>query len=472
MQLPDLFGVRKLTAQVAQLQLSLQTKAMSSTGVNNFTNFNTQIFPHYNILKEEFIYQIMDDIYSVVSRLATTAAGIPFKGCKQDGSELPKNDPLNKFLKTLTFEQKEQFYTSLYLSGEVFAYKEKIEFGVNKGVQSLQYLLPANMVVIISQDFPTKIVGYRYYDSFNGYTKDFGLDEIMFIKKFNPTRDIQLRYRGFSAVTALKNRLVRVQSELDISVAQMQNGGLPGIVYEKTPGVEVGASGQRKDNFARFLGNSSNKGAPYFSNGDLGYLAIGSTLADMSLAELAQIDFDKVCNAFSVSSILWNSKDASTHSNVGEMRKDMFTNAVLPEVTRIEDGLNSGVVVDIPTAGIVCKDTSGISELKEDIKNLATAYGSAPVIIPNDVLEAMGSERSSDPMMDEPMFKSGYTSLEDMKAPPELANTAADYVPPVTAAKKGAKVECPKCYKQTSDTESGMGYIICENCKEPFKSGI
>lgn len=436
MQLPDLFGVRKLTAQVAQLQLSLQTKAMSSTGVNNFTNFNTQIFPHYNILKEEFIYQIMDDIYSVVSRLASVAAAIPMAACKEDGSELNPGDPLNKFLKTLTFEQKEQFYTSLYLSGEVFAYKEKIEFGVNKGVQSLQYLLPANMVVIISQDFPTKIVGYRYYDSFNGYTKDFGLDEIMFVKQFNPTRDIQLRYRGLSAVTALKNRLVRVQSELDVSVAQMQNGGLPGIVYEKTPGVEVGASGQRKDNFARFLGNSSNKGAPYFSNGDLGYLAIGSTLADMALSELADIDFDKICNAFSVSSTLFNNKKASTESNVKEMRKDMYTNAVFPQITRMIDGLNEQVVVDIPTAGYIEKDISNISELRDDVEKIGRSWSYSPVMKPNDVIESLGGEKSDDPLMDKYYIKTGYVAIEDMQAPADLANTAADYVPPTAQPAK------------------------------------
>ncbi len=436
MQLPDVFGIRKLTDKVVALQTELQLKA-ATPFARQFTNFNTQIFPNFNILKEEFIMQTMDDIYSVVSRLASVAAAIPLKACKEDGSDVQPKDKLNIFLKTLNFEQKEQFYTTLYLMGEVFAYKEKIDFGVNAGVQSLKYLLPSNMVVIISDTFPTTIVGYRYYDSFNGYTKDFALDEIMFVKMFNPTRDLQKRFRGLSATTALRNRLVRVQSELDVSVAQMQNGGLPGVMYDKQPGArEVSAAGQRKDNFAKFLNNTSNKGAPYMADGDIGYFAIGSELADMQLAELADIDFDKICNAFSVSSTLFNNKKASTESNVKEMRKDMYTNAVFPQVTRIIDALNAQVVIDIPTQAYIDKDISGISELRDDVEKIGRSWSYSPVMKPNDVLVSMGEEPSDDPLMDKYYIKTGYVAIDDLQAPPDLTNPANDYVPPVNEPPK------------------------------------
>lgn len=471
MQLPDIFGVRKLTQQVNNFTavIAEQQKAASFKNVSTaFTNFNTQIFPHYNIIKEELIYQTMDDIYSIVSRLAATAAGIPLKACLPDGSKATPKDKLNAFLATLTFEEKEKFYTTLYLMGEVFAYKQKIDFGVNAGVQKIEYLLPSNMVVIISDYFPTEIVGYRYYDSFNGYTKDFALDEIFFIKMFNPTRDIQKRFRGLSPTTALRNRLVRVQSELDVSVAQMQNGGLPGVMVEKTIGIEPGAMAQRQDKFASFLLNSNNKGAPYMMNGDISYIAIGSTLADLSLAELAAIDFDKCCNAYSVSSILFNSKAASTESNVKEMRKDMLTNAILPQVKRFNDGLNQQVVIDIPTNALIEYDVSAYSELKDDIEKIGRAWSAAPVMKPNDVLVSMGEEASDDPLMDKYYLKSGYTPIEDMALPPDIPNTAGDYVPPTPPAKKSMddEIECPNCKTKNKNHPSGM--IICKGCKKSY----
>jgi len=434
MQLPDIFGVRKLTAQVESLQTELQQKAFNQSIATQFTNFNTQIFPHYNIIKEELIYQTMDDIYSVVSRLASISAAIPFKAVKQDGSELPQKDNLNAFLSTLSFDEKEKFYTTLILMGEVFAYKETISYGVNAGKTTIEYLLPQNMVVIISQNFPTKIVGFRYYDSFNGYTKDFDVEEIFFVKTFNPTSDIQKRFRGLGLYSVLKSRLTRVQSNLDVSIAQMQNGGVPGVMYEKTP-LEPGALGKRQDNFARFLNNSSNKGAPYMLNGDVGYFSIGSALADMGLAELESIDFDKICNAVSVSSILFNSKDASTHSNVSEMRKDMFTNAVLPNVIRMTEGFTKQIAPTAKSAGKVVPDVSDIKELQADKKVTADAFAAAPVMRPNDVIEAMGGERvNGDELLDKWYIKSGYTPIEDMGPPPDLVNTAGDYEDPAQAA--------------------------------------
>jgi len=439
MQLPDIFGVRKLTQQVNNFTavIAEQQKAASFKNVSTaFTNFNTQIFPHYNIIKEELIYQIMDDIYSVVSRLATTAALIPLKAEDNKGGELSEKDKLISFLNTLSFEELEKFYTNLFLQGEMFAYKEKIDFGVNAGVQKIAQLTPSEMVVIISDHFPVEIVGYRLYDSFNGYSKDFTVDDICFVKTFNPTRDKEKKFRGFSATAALKQRLTRVQSELDVSIAQMQNGGLPGVLVEKTIGIEPGAMAQRQDKFSSFLLNSNNKGAPYMMNGDISYIAIGSTLADMSLAELANIDFSKICNAFSVSSIIFNNHDASRNSNMKEVIKSFYTSAVLPMVKRFVDGLNRDVVPDIQTKGKICYDISGIPELQVDLKATADALAAAPVMNPNDIIKKLGGHAvAGDPAMDKWYIKSGYTPIEDMALPPDIPNIAGDYVAPPAPAK-------------------------------------
>lgn len=409
---------------------NLQLKTARETFLNSFTNFNTQIFPHYNVIKEQIIFQTMDDIYSVVSRLAATAAMIPFYGEDSKGQELGPKDKLSQFLSTLTFEQKERFYTTLFLQGEIFAYKEVLDVGVNAGLVRLRYLNPSKMIVIISQTFPTEIVGYRYYDSYNGFSKDFDVEEIFFVKTFNPTFDIQKEFRGLSATTVLKSRLTRVQAGLDVSIAQMQNGGVPGVMYEKQI-MEKGAMGQRQDNFAKFLNNTSNKGAPYMLNGDVGYFAIGSALADMSLAELSDIDFDKICNAFSVSSIIFNNHKASIKSNMEQVIKGLYTNAVLPQVIRFQDGLNEQCLPDIRTAGTICYDISDVTELQGDLKNKADAIAAMPIFMPNDAIAAMGGQKSDDPLMDKWYMKTGYTPIDEVSMSLDvLPNVAGDYQQP------------------------------------------
>lgn len=414
-----------------ELQLKARTQFLSS-----FNNFNTQIFPHYGVIKEQLIYQTLDDLYSVVSRIATMAAMIPFYGEYLDGSELKPKDKLNAFLKTLTFEQKEIAYTYLLLQGEIFGYKQKIEFGVNAGLQSIKFINPANITVYISRSFPIEIVGYRYYDSVNGDSFDIAIEDMMFIKLFNPDADPLMQVRGLSPVRVLAQRLTRVKAGLDISVAQMQNGGVPGVLYEKTIGIEAGTMGKRQDNFARYLSNSSNKGAPFMTAGDLGYFALGSTLADLDLATLADIDLDKICNVYHVSSTEFNNKKASTESNVGTHSRSFYTNGTLPIVLRLKDGLNKDAISDIDTTGILKEDLSDIIELQPNMLQKAQGYAASPIMTPNDVREGLGQKRiEGDPNMDKVYIKSGYQPIEDLNiVDDQLANTANDYVKPIANA--------------------------------------
>lgn len=424
---------KEATRQVATIRLDRIKAMQNQRALGNFyNNFNTQIFPHYNVVKEQLIYQTLDDIYSVVSRLAEACAMIPFYGEYKDGSELKETDKLNLFLATLTYEERIKIYTYLLLQGEVFAYKEKVDFGVNAGVQKLRILNPYNMVVNVTQTFPLEIAGYTYYDTVNGYSVYIDAEDMMFIALFNPDMDTQKAIRGLAPIAVLKQRITRIKAGLDVSVAQMQNGGVPGVLYEKTLGIEKGAIGQRQEMFARYLNNSANKGAPFFTQGDLGYEQIGSTLADMSLAELASIDLDKICNVYHISSTELNNKQASTESNVTQHRKSFYTAGVLPKVTLVRDGLNYQVLPDIKTTAILKEDISDVTELQDDMKTKAEGYAASPIMVPNEVREGLGQKRiEDDPNMDKVYVKTGYTLLEDVATTVEnIPNTAGDYVDP------------------------------------------
>lgn len=420
-------------------QLQLVEKAASNNRLqflNSFNNFNTQIFPHYNVVREQLIYQTVDEIYSVVSRLAQDAAKIPFYGEYRDGTELKGNDKLHAFLNTLTYEQKIIAYTYLLTKGEVFGYKEKIEFGVNKGLSNMRLLNPDLIVVVITDTFPTEVVGYKYFDSIHGLEVYIDIEDMMFFKLFNPSSDINEQTRGLSPIRVLKQRVARLQGNMDVSVAQMQNGGLPGIVYEKTLGIEVGAMDARKDNFARYQNNSANKGAPFMTHGDLGYIAIGSSLADLTLTELASIDLDAICNVYHVSSTNFNNKSASTESNVKTHDKSYYTAGVMPLVMRFRDALNMQVLIDIDTKAILKEDISDIEELQGNMLEKAQAIAAAPSFVVNESREALGQKRLDDPNADRVFVKTGYTLLEDIATPVEdVPNTAGDYVPPVPPKK-------------------------------------
>lgn len=384
-------------------------------------NIGQQIFPTYKVWQDILAYQTIDDIYSVVKMIANNSAMISMY-CDDAASdeELPKTDPLYKLLSRMTTEKMIEMFTFIYGAGEVFLYKNKLEFGKNAGVYDLTCLHPASVTMVLSKGFPTTVLGYIYQDFQQGIELKFAVDEVIHIKYFNPSNDYYTKWRGFGPIQSLTKRLTRLNAGMDASVSQLQNGGVPGIIYEKSEDFDIEKHGLRVEKMQKFFNNMDNKGAPYNAVGDLGYIPLGLKLADMDVAELQKIDFKKICNAFSISDVLFNNDSASTESNVKEMRKSMFVNAIQPTLRMVEDALSNDVDISSNMTKRVEFDLSDIPELQEDMNAKAAVFSAMPVIIPNDVMEAFGYERYDDPLMDVPYIKTGYQPLSDFNNIPDV----------------------------------------------------
>ena len=416
---------------IESFKSAIATKALSVLGYGKLQQVQSsftiqaynQIYPSWYSYKVIKAYKTLDDIFSVVNRLAKTSAAIPLWGYNSEMEDLPATDKLAVFLRSLTYNQKLELYTWLYLRGECFIYKVKT-LGVNGKVDKLHFINPSCVSLILTNEWPEYVEQYWYVDHQRGLDIKIPADEIMFIKNFNPSDDYQQSWRGLSPVDVLVKRLTRMESNMNNSVAQMQNGGVPGVMYAKdvpntAPGKVV--IDAMKDNFSRFLKNSDNKGAPMIQAGEMGYFAIGSDLVDMESIALEKIDFKKICNAWGISDVLFNSDSAATESNVKEMIRQMYLNAVKPTVTMVEDCFNTELVTDFGAGiRIIKHDFDGIPELQESMQDKMIAMAAAPVMIPNDILEAMGYQRDPNPMMDMPLIKTGYQPIDDFEPLPPI----------------------------------------------------
>lgn len=416
-------------------------------------NMSTTIYPAYSIFRDYDAYSGIDEVYSVISFLAETAASIPFYGyeIKSDTAmkgyvkksstsiegklfrtkameDLPEQDKLSEFLKTLSYEQKVLIYTHLFLLGEVFLYKEVMDVGINAGTVKLHILNPQNVTVVITESFPQTVKRYDYKQAdFDGY---FDPEEIIHIKYPNPTYVNGANWRGLSPLAVLSKRLNRMQANMDTSVAQIQNGGVPGIVWEKDIS-DVDILNRRKNQYATYASNPENKGAPYFADGELGYIPLGINIADMGLVELAKIDFTSVCNVFKVPEQLLNNHSASTDNNMEWAEKRMYTNSIIPNVIRLRDGLISGVIPEIKDGKkrYIEEDLSGVKVLHEDLQKQVQSLSAAWYLKPNQKLEAMGYPVSEDPLMDEYIIPSGMMLLSDLAVPPDVNVTDGENQP-------------------------------------------
>lgn len=427
MQIIDwLFGKR-----TKALQSQITQNAISSITASQF------IYPNYLTQSDTDRYATIDEVFAIITYLAETAATVPlygyqvtnddsFKQYKRKDAltiqskyfrtkaleDLPETDIISRILKQFSYEKLVQFYTVLYAVGEVIFWKEIVEFGPDKGLTTFHMLDSSRVTVIVSETFPKRITRYDYIDGTNSFS--FRPEDIVHVKYFDPRYN--MGWRGLSPLSVLRRRLTRVSSAMDASVAQVQNGGVPGIVYEKNSDVAVEINGVRKDSFGRYLRNSDNKGAPYFAAGEMGYLAIGSTMADMDLLNLTKDDFTKMCNAYHFPEQLLNNHSASTDNNMKWAEKRLYTQAILPNVMRLRDAMNTQVLPYLPGTQkkYVDVDISEVPALQEDMQQQATALAQMWWITPNEKREIQNFGVSDDEIMNKFIVPSGMMLIDEL----------------------------------------------------------
>lgn len=434
--------IKALQAQVLSLQEAVTRNFLAAS--RNFVNQNLPVYPSWNLEKQLERYSNTDDIFSIVSRIAKTSARIPLFAyeVQADGNliDLPDTDKLYQLLENPHFvlskyQFRQAIHTLLLMQGKVYLYKfRQNQFTVNAQSEvvdvnegppiKLEIMLRQNIVEHVNL-FPNHVTKYDYV--VNGITviADIPPEDMIVISL----------YGGIAPVDVLGLRLVQVDGQNDAITAQMQNGGVPGIVYDKADtGEEVPtsnggtalASDLRKNSFYKYASNKANKGAPYFSSGELGYIQLGLPLADLDVAKLSGISFKKLCNAFSVSDRLFNNDATGSEVSDDNARKALYTDACLPNVELEKDALMQGLIYEFATdkkKRVIKEDLSEIPALQDDMLKMAQAVAALPSFVPNEVRAMFKLEKSEDPNADKLYIKTGYTALEDLQGSQDLPIT-------------------------------------------------
>ena len=441
--------VDKLQTQVKALQRQINLNSVATS-----VSKQIAVYPEWGLAKNNDRYVTTDDIYSIVRMLSTTAALIPLRGyfIKDDNAaknlkkitrphkmmlqvkalelkafeDLPEDDGLNELLENPStalskFEFFEGVYTHLYLNGEAFLLKEKVELGVNAGkTVSLLIMHPQNVILKVSETLPRRVVAYDYRIDGQIIYENLPVEDVIHIKYYNPQLSFSgSELRGLSPIKVLSRRLTQLDSNADVQTAQMQNGGIETIVFDETMATEETKTviDNRKDNFYRFLKSPANTGAPFFASGKMGSIKLGSTLADMKVIEAAGVGFKKLCNGFGTSDILFNNGEASTESNVQVMTARTYTNTTLPNVYRVRDGLKKGLLSEFnDKKRDIREDISEITELQPNSKEMAEWLNVAWWVSPNEKREMMRFDKSDNPLFDQPLIPVGLQSLDDLNA--------------------------------------------------------
>jgi hypothetical protein len=211
-------------------------------------------------------------------------------------------------------------------------------------------------------------------------------------------------------------------------VRGFQNAGAQGIVnFEGLDDSSHEGLGKMKADYYADAGGTFNARKSLFHAGKTTFTQIGLGPVDMNVIKSQELTFKKLCNAYGVSDVLFNNSSASTESNVKEMISRLYTNAALPEVFALRDLFNKYLCPAYGSEYFIDCDITGISELQDDMKDMATIFSSLPIMNPNLILEAFNYGKSDDPLMNKYYIKSGYQPIDEVGGLTDLPNPSKEY---------------------------------------------
>ena len=418
----------------------LQRTALNLLGLNKLSeNTITRALHEYGIPiatadnKESYVdngYALNADLYTVISWLAEKCASVPFSLYKKNGEDLERihDHPILELLNSKpnalqgAGEFKQQMYGWKFITGDSYVYGTKLDS--NGKIVDL-FTLPASQMQIIGSDIIQKgmgcePIGYRW--TYSGQLIDFNVSEVMHVKYPNYQVDNGGDLYGMSPIKAALWLLTKSNANYQAGASNFQNSGAKGILFDKnevSSWSEIQAQ-STQNNVNKKINGTDKRGTVAASVGNLGYINLGLSPADLQLLEDAKFNLERFCNVYHVNPNIFTT--SSTYNNIETARKISFTDAVIPQVEQMVDELQRWLV---PTYGndlVLSYDVSNIEELQADKEKQANWLFKANWLTYNEKREAMGMSRIDDETMDEIYIPSNMFPI-DMEDETQLNKT-------------------------------------------------
>lgn len=397
------------------------------------------------------------DIYSIVSRKARMAAGIPFYvyKIKKEGKkafreyktlmsgdkvtvesmawanvlkvksleEVDDSNPINKILtrpnKTQSqVEFLEEVYGFLEITGNSYIWKDKLKMGANQGKPtSLHTLASQYMTIVPDGTFPVSVLGYMYF-----LWGEMGLDKSEIIHMKYPNYDYQpdgSHLVGLSPLQAGHKTMARSDSEEDSATAQFQHGGPAGMFYNESVAPteqNMAQIGAQKKKWEEETWGNKNRGKILFSAGKVGYVQAGLSPVDLQILESGKLTFQKLCRLFHMPSAIFNDNEHATLNNMEQFYKAAYTDGVIPMVIKLRDALNTFLLPDFSDGEeyFIDADFSNIPVLQQNMESLTKWLEMSWEITPNERRELKKFGRLKDPNMDKVWMPTGLDTMESL----------------------------------------------------------
>ncbi len=344
-------------------------------------------FLNQNTLNNQSEQQLIDTgygqnvtAYAIIKKIAQTGADIPKVLIDEnDPEEIIEEGEVFDMLQrpgkyqgeTLSqFDYFEALITFLLSSGNTYQ-RGLTATGFGDLWQKMEIYPSGKTTPLAGNSYLSAIQAFQFTD------KDFQFniptDDILHTKFVNPTT---MGLNSLEGLSPLQAAIFALTGSTDIQKAisiMVKNQGARGVLSNKSD-----RSMDEKE--ARLLSDKANeklRGIKNFNkihvtNTEMDYVQIGMSATDLKVIESGVLTDRQLCNAYSVSSRLFNDPANSTFNNVREATKSLYTEATIPVLNKLLEDINFGWLgmwsLRDNKRYKIQLDTSGIEVLQDDQK--------------------------------------------------------------------------------------------------------
>ena len=294
------------------------------------------------------------------------------------------------------------------LTGNSYIYSPRPESGNNKGRIpqdengnfQLHYI-PSPLVEIISGGPLDPVHGYTLSGRWGMKLDKF---DILHLKVPSVSSDPRDQLYGESPVKTIRGTIAISNSANTAQFASFKNGGAHGLLtFKGASGTEENAAKLKAD-FAAEAEGETKIGKVIATSADVEFVDMGRTNVELGILESERESLRKTAAHFHIDPLLIGDPKGSTFNNQKEARKAAYTDAYIPVLETILQGLNRWLTPWYAMEGKRLELRPRISNIPEMQPDKARQWQwlnlSGGNLTPNEKRIISGVEPSVDPLMD------------------------------------------------------------------------
>ena len=390
--------------------------------MQTFNVGNPEVYTHIDTEKAiEEGYNGNTAVFSIINKDAEKFGSVPSYVYAQNDEDAPLDNELSKLINKPNDYQGQDAFRMLArvyrkLTGEAFIWLNRGDMGeiddkarMRKPVFEM-YVLPSDHVTVIpDKDNIWGTIGYVL--DVNGTKLPLHKSDVIHWKGVSLNFDANTRQhlRGQSPLSSGYKTLQQNNSATDAAVRMYQNDGAKGVLgnetFDKlTPQQRSSIEGVVN----KKINNNDVKGAVATLQGKWNYIDLGKSNTDLGLLEGKNISMKELCFLFDVPYELFDSE--TTFANKEQAQKGWVSNSIIPACKQFDDELNRVLPMAFGLTDYIKSDFTELPEMQEDMKLKIETMMTGP-FIPNDILEAQGFDRSTEPLMEQVWIKAGFQPI-------------------------------------------------------------